>query len=69
MHSEIDISMVIKLFDLAKNHDEVPASIMEHYNNLKYDATDCSACGDCEDRCPFNVHIVDVMENIQCLFS
>lgn len=67
--SEIDISMVIKLFDLAKNHDEVPASIREHYNNLKYDATDCSACGDCEDRCPFNVHIVDVMENIQCLFS
>ncbi|MFM5882489.1 aldo/keto reductase [Methanobrevibacter gottschalkii] len=67
--SEIDISMVIKLFDLAKNHDEVPASIREHYNNLKYDATDCSACGDCEERCPFDVDIVDVMENIQCLFS
>lgn len=67
--SEIDIAMVNKLFDLAKNHDEVPASIQEHYNNLKYDATDCIACGDCEPRCPFNVHIVDVMLDAQDLFG
>ena len=62
--SEIDISMVNKLFDLAKNRDEVPASVMEHYNNLKY-----NACGDCEPRCPFNVHIVDVMLDAQDLFG
>ena len=67
--SEIDISMVNKLFDLAKNRDEVPASVMEHYNNLKYNATDCIACGDCEPRCPFNVHIVDVMLDAQDLFG
>ncbi|WP_458455705.1 aldo/keto reductase [Methanobrevibacter sp.] len=67
--SEIDIAMVNKLFDLAKNYDEVPASIQEHYNNLKYDATDCIACGDCEPRCPFNVHIVDVMLDAQDLFG
>ena len=52
--SGIDIAMVNKLFDLAKNHDEVPASVQEHYNNLKYNATDCIACGDCEPRCPFD---------------
>lgn len=67
--SEIDIAMVNKLFDLAKNHDEVPAGVQEHYNNLKFNATDCIACGDCEPRCPFNVHIVDVMLDAQDLFG
>lgn len=67
--SGIDIAMVNKLFDLAKNHDEVPESVQEHYNNLKYNATDCIACGDCEPRCPFNVYIVDVMLDAQDLFG
>lgn len=67
--SQIDIAMVNKLYDLAKNKDEVPASIQEHYNNLKFNATDCIACGDCEPRCPFNVHIVDVMLDAQDLFG
>lgn len=67
--SQIDIAMVNKLYDLAKNKDEVPASIQEHYNNLKFNATDCIACGDCEPRCPFNVHIVDVMLDAHDLFG
>ncbi len=67
--SQIDIAMVNKLFDLAKNHDETPKSIKEHYNNLKYNATDCIACGECEPRCPFDVHIVDVMLDAQDLFG
>lgn len=67
--SQIDIAMVNKLYDLAKNKDEVPASIQEHYNNLKFNATDCITCGDCEHRCPFNVHIVDVMLDAQDLFG
>ena len=67
--SGIDIAMVNKLFDLAKNHDEVPKSIQEHYNNLKFNATDCIACGDCEPRCPFEVYIVDVMLDAQDLFG
>lgn len=67
--SQIDIAMVNKLYDLAKNKDEVPASIQEHYNNLKFNATDCITCGDCEPRCPFNVYIVDVMLDAQDLFG
>ena len=67
--SGIDIAMVNKLFDLAKYHDEVPASIKEHYQNLRYNATDCIACGDCEPRCPFDVHIVDVMLDAHDLFG
>jgi hypothetical protein len=67
--SGIDIAMVNKLFDLAKNHDEVPSSVQEHYNNLKFNATECIACGECEPRCPFEVHIVDVMLDAQDLFG
>ena len=67
--AEIDIAMANKLYDLAKNHDEVPASIREHYNNLKYNAADCIACGECEPRCPFEVKIVDVMKDAQDLFG
>ena len=67
--SGIDIAMVNKLFDLAKNHDEVPVGVQEHYNNLKFNATECIACGECEPRCPFNVHIVDVMLDAQDLFG
>ena len=67
--SGIDIAMVNKLFDLAKNHDEVPPSVREHYHNLKFNATACIACGDCEPRCPFNVLIVDVMLDAQDLFG
>ncbi|MBE6500681.1 MAG: aldo/keto reductase [Methanobrevibacter thaueri] len=67
--SQIDIAMVNKLFDLAKNHEKTPESIKEHYNNLKYHATDCIACGECELRCPFDVEIVDVMLDAQDLFG
>ena len=67
--SGIDIAMVNKLFDLAKNKDKVSESIQQHYNDLKYDATECIACGECEDRCPFNVSIVDVMLDAQDLFN
>lgn len=67
--SGIDIAMINKLFDLAKNQDEVPAGVQEHYNNLKFNATECIACGECELRCPFEVHIVDVMLDAQDLFG
>ena len=67
--SGIDIGGLIKLYDLAIVHDEVPQSVREHYNNLTYDATECIACGECEDRCPFSVKIVDVMLDAQDLFN
>lgn len=67
--SGIDIGGLIKLYDLAVAHDEVPQSVREHYNNLTYDATECIVCGECEDRCPFNVRIVDIMLDAQDLFN
>jgi hypothetical protein len=67
--SQIDIAMLIKLYDLAVIHEEVPQSVRQHYNNLTYDATECIACGDCEERCPFGVKIVDIMLDAQDLFD
>ena len=67
--SGIDIAMVNKLFDLSKNHDEIPSGVREHYNNLKFNASDCIACGECEERCPFDVAIVDVMLDALDLFG
>ena len=65
----IDIGGLIKLYDLAVVHEEAPQSVREHYNNLTYDAAECIACGECEDRCPFNVKIVDIMLDAQDLFN
>lgn len=67
--SEINIAMVLKFFDLAKNHDEVPPSIAQHYHELTHGADECVACGECEDRCPFNVDIVDLMMEVRELFD
>ena len=61
--------MVNKLYDLAKNQEKVPDSIREHYNNLSYNASDCTGCEECEARCPFNVKIADVMMKAQELFD
>ncbi len=67
--ANINIAMVNKFYDLAKIHDEVPESVRAHYNDLMYNASDCIACGSCEERCPFNVKIVDVMESAKKLFA
>ena len=67
--AEINIAMVNKLYDLAKNQEKVPDSIREHYNNLSFNASDCTQCKECEARCPFNVPIVGVMEKAEELFG
>ena len=67
--ANIDIAKVNKFYDLAKHHDEVPESIRAHHNDLAYNASDCIACGSCEDRCSFHVGIVEIMEKAKKLFE
>lgn len=64
----IDIAMMNKLLDLAKMQQETPASLREHYNNLSANAADCIACGGCETRCPFGVHVVERMAEAKEVF-
>ena len=67
--SGIDIAMVNKLYDLAVMQDVVPASLKAHYGALSANAEDCIACGGCESRCPFGVHVTERMEKARELFG
>ncbi|OED29886.1 aldo/keto reductase [Methanosphaera sp. WGK6] len=65
----INVAMITKYHDLAVIQEEVPESIREHYNNLQAHASDCIECGGCEDRCPFNVKIIELMHKAEKLFG
>lgn len=67
--SKIDIAMVNKLYDLAAMQEEVPPSVKAHYHELSANASDCTACGGCEKRCPFHVPVVDKMNKAKMVFN
>lgn len=66
---DINIAMVNKLYDLGSIHDNLPEGIREHYDNLDIYASDCIECGECEQRCPFNVDIIEGMHKAVDLFG
>lgn len=61
----IDIGLVNKYFDLAKNGDSMAA---EHYYSLAFHAQDCLQCGHCNNRCPFHVDQMERMREIALYF-
>ncbi len=66
---EIDIAAVHQYYDLARSLSEVPATVREHYLALHAHASDCIACGACEERCPFDVEVIQNMEKAAALFG
>ena len=66
---KIDIAAVHQYYDLARSLSEVPATIREHYLALHAHASDCIACGACEERCPFDVEVIQNMEKASALFG
>ena len=66
---EIDIAAVHQYYDLARSLSEVPATVREHYLALHAHASDCIACGACEERCPFDVEVIQNMEKARALFG
>ena len=66
---QIDIAAVHKYYDLAKNLDETPVTIREHYLALHAHASDCIECGECEERCPFGVEVTENMLKAADLFG
>jgi len=59
---EIDVAAVTKLLDIAKlDKNNVPPSIKAHYQNLQHKGDECIKCGHCEERCPFDVPIIQNM--------
>jgi uncharacterized protein len=68
--SRIDIASVNKYLDIALlDEKNIPPSIMSHYRDLEHHGSDCIACGSCEERCPFSVHIVQNMKKAKILFK
>ena len=65
----IDIAMVNKFYDLARQQQEVPASVLAHYKALGQTASACLHCRSCEARCPFEVKIADRMRQAAALFG
>jgi len=61
--SEIDIATVNKYLDIAKlDIDNIPSSIRSHYQNMSHKGDECTGCGNCENKCPFDVRIIENMK-------
>lgn len=60
----IDIAEVNRLLDEVNKYSgiDVPEDLQEQYNALAHKASECTMCGSCETRCPFNVSIRERMK-------
>ena len=60
--SEIDIAAVNKLLDIARlDKNNIPPTVKTHYQNLAHKGDECIKCGHCEERCPFDVPVIQNM--------
>jgi len=68
--SEINIADVNKYLDIAElDANKIPPSIISHYKSLQHKASECTECGSCEERCPFNVKVIQKMKKAAELFG
>jgi predicted aldo/keto reductase-like oxidoreductase len=68
--AEINIAAVNKYLDIALlDEKNIPPSVMSHYRNLERRGSDCTACGSCEERCPFSVQVVQNMKKAQAILE
>ena len=68
--ANIDIASVHKYLDVALlDADNIPPGIRGNYNELKAHGSDCTSCGNCEQRCPFEVRIIENMRQTAKLFG
>lgn len=58
----IDIASVNKYYNLTVAQNDIPETVREHYKVLPHHASECIACGQCEDNCPFGVAIIEQMQ-------
>lgn len=62
----IDVAAVNRYYDLARLGDSMAAG---HYGNLTLHAGDCTGCGHCDRRCPFDVAQSARMREIEAYFG
>lgn len=63
----IDIGQVNRLLDMALAG--MTPALREAYGALSATAADCIQCGQCEERCPFDVAVIEKMEQAAALFA
>jgi predicted aldo/keto reductase-like oxidoreductase len=67
---DIDIAAVHKYLDIALlDKNNIPPSIKQHYRSLPANGADCTSCGNCEDKCPFSVPIIENMKYVADLLG
>jgi len=68
--ARINIASVNKYLDIALlDEANIPPSVSAHYRELEHRASECSACGHCESRCPFSVPVAENMKKAEVLFG
>ena len=65
--SEIDIGRIIRLYDLSQI--EMKEDYKHQYKAFEAKASDCTECGDCLERCPFDVQVTEIMKEIVTQFE
>lgn len=65
----ISVADVTKLLNLVKAQGEIPETVADHYRLLEHKAGECIQCGQCVDRCPFEVPILENMEEAAKVFG
>jgi predicted aldo/keto reductase-like oxidoreductase len=68
--ANIDIAAVNKYLDIARlDLENIPSSIRSHYSGLTNGGGACISCGSCENRCPFDVPIIENMAEAARIFE
>jgi len=68
--AHINIAAVNKYLDIAVlDESRIPPSVAGHYRELEHRAGECTACGSCEQRCPFSVPVAQNMKKAAALFG
>lgn len=65
----IDVASVTRFLNLARVQGEVPETVREHYAVLEHKAQECVGCGACEQRCPFEVPVMENMKKASEVFD
>lgn len=65
----ISVADVTKLLHLVRAKGGMPEAEREHYAALSHHAGECLACGACERRCPFGVHVIENMREAAGVFG
>jgi len=63
----IDIAAVLRFHALSKTYG-LKNWAKKLYNGLEVNATECTECGECEPKCPYNLPIMSMLKDAQaCL--